>query len=112
MTDDLINHLNICVIELDEQLRLTFLNAAAQSQALEVSGKQARDQHIGDIFQFAAEVETILRDVKDWSSVYGPQSETRTHQWHQHYLRLLRDACPHRYRLERDCRVIPAGSLS
>lgn len=69
MTDDLINHLNICVIELDEQLRLTFLNAAAQS-LLEVSGKQARDQHIGDIFQFAAEVETILQDALKTGQVF------------------------------------------
>lgn len=61
MTEDLINHLNICVVELDDQLRLTFLNAAAEN-LLEVSGNQAKDSHIGDVFQVAAEIEAILLD--------------------------------------------------
>ena len=68
MTDDLINHLNICVIELDEQLRLTFLNAAAQ-----VCWKfqaNRRETSIGDIFQFAAEVETILQDALKTGQVF------------------------------------------
>ncbi|MFT7140958.1 MAG: nitrogen-specific signal transduction histidine kinase, partial [Sulfitobacter sp.] len=59
MNEDIINHLNICILELDDQLRLLFLNAAAE-HLLEVSGNQARDQHIGDIFQIANELESIL----------------------------------------------------
>ncbi len=61
MTEDLINHLNICVIELDDQLRLTFLNAAAEN-LLEASGNQVKDHHLGDIFQVASEIEAILSE--------------------------------------------------
>jgi two-component system nitrogen regulation sensor histidine kinase GlnL len=61
MNSDIINHLNICILELDDQLRLLFLNAAAE-HLLEVSGNQARDQHIGDVFQVANELESILLD--------------------------------------------------
>jgi two-component system nitrogen regulation sensor histidine kinase GlnL len=61
MNSDIINHLNICILELDDQLRLLFLNAAAEN-LLEVSGNQARDQHIGDVFQVANELESILLD--------------------------------------------------
>lgn len=61
MTQDIINHLNICILELDDQLRLVFLNAAAEN-LLEVSGNQVRDHHIGDIFQTAGELESILFD--------------------------------------------------
>lgn len=61
MTSDIINHLNICILELDDQLRLVFLNAAAEN-LLEVSGNQARDQHIGDIFQTANGLANILLD--------------------------------------------------
>tara|TARA_R110002072_G_scaffold103600_2_gene227256 strand:+ start:4148 stop:5197 length:1050 start_codon:yes stop_codon:yes gene_type:complete len=61
MTHDIINHLNICILELDDQLRLLFLNAAAEN-LLEVSGNQVRDHHIGDIFQSAGEIESIVFD--------------------------------------------------
>lgn len=61
MTEDILNHLNICIVELDDQLRLTFLNAAAEA-LLEVSGNQVKDSHIGDIFQFASDIESILLD--------------------------------------------------
>ena len=61
MRQDIINHLNICILELDDQLRLLFLNASAEN-LLEVSGNQARDQHIGDVFQLAGELESILLD--------------------------------------------------
>jgi two-component system nitrogen regulation sensor histidine kinase GlnL len=61
MTEEILDHLNICVLKLDDQLRLVFLNAAAEN-LLEVSGKQARDQHIADVFQMANELESILLD--------------------------------------------------
>lgn len=69
MTEDLINHLNICVVELDDQLRLTFLNAAAEN-LLEVSGNQVKDSHIGDVFQVASDIETILLDAMMTSQVF------------------------------------------
>jgi two-component system nitrogen regulation sensor histidine kinase GlnL len=61
MTKDILNHLNICILKLDDQLRLLFLNAAAEN-LLEVSGNQVRDQHIADVFQTASELESILLD--------------------------------------------------
>lgn len=61
MTEDIINHLNICVIELDDQLRLTFLNSAAEN-LLEISGNQVRDQHLGGIFESSSELEEILHN--------------------------------------------------
>lgn len=69
MTDDLINHLNISVVELNDQLRLTFLNAAAEN-LLEVSGNQVKDCHLGDIFQVASEIEGILHDALKTEQVF------------------------------------------
>lgn len=69
MTQDLINHLNICVIELDDQFRLTFLNASAEN-LLEVSGNQVKDHHIRDIFQVETELENILADALSVGQVF------------------------------------------
>ncbi len=69
MTEDLVNHLNICVIELDDQLRLTFLNAAAEN-LLEASGNQVKDHYLGDIFQAASEIEATLSESLDTGQVF------------------------------------------
>ena len=69
MTDDIINNLNIAVIALDDQLRLNFLNASAES-LLEVSGNRVREQHLGDVFQVAGDLESILLEALTTSQNY------------------------------------------
>lgn len=61
MTEDIINFLNICVIELDDQQQLQFINSAAEN-LLEISGKQAQGHHISEIFDLTSEIEMTLVD--------------------------------------------------
>jgi len=61
MTENILNSLNIGILTVDHELKLSFMNASAES-LLDISSARALGHPIGDIIQNPAEIEAVLYD--------------------------------------------------
>ena len=69
MHERILSNLNISVLVVDHELKLSFINQAAES-LLEISGKRAMFHPISDIFTHSEELESILFAAMQSSQLY------------------------------------------